>query len=327
MYFLFPFHLIPKDANIVLYGAGNACKNFIKQVAITKHCNIVGIVDKSAASKKIRNINVSPICWLEEAAYDYVVITIVNEDIQSDVKNKLLEMGIEPEKIVSFVSPMMDWDNPERDYFSQDEEYELNKNVGGYLEEIDPAFLLTSDRIDVIVRYLFFKDLMNGIDSDVHQSLFSRFTMARTGGHELPSYFSGNGKSSVQEFIDKGRELCASIKANGFNEKNFIPLGNERKPYDGLHRMAAALAAGEKIYVHEYGDRDALNCDMTWFAENGFSFDDRVRIVRGFVDVFPGKCGMFVFFAPFQNLWEFMEGQIAQRFKKVATLDFHYEDN
>lgn len=329
MYYLFPFHLVPKDSNIVLYGAGNAGKNFIKQIAITNYCNVVGIVDRNAANIKyaIRGIQVMHIEWLLSASYDYVVITIVDKDKQKEIRETLQKTGISKEKIISFVSEAMDWDRPTFGYLSQGEEYELNKKVGNYLEKINPQLLLSSDRIDVIVRYLLFKDWMNEISCKVHESLFSRFVMARTGGREGTSYFSGNGKNSVQEFLQKGKQLCEDIKNNGFDEKHFIPLGYERKPFDGLHRLAAALAAGEDIYVHEYADRAALSCDMDWFKENGFSLEDRVRITRGFTDVYPGKCAMFVLFAPFSNLWEFIEGQLSQKFKKVAVLDFKYEDN
>lgn len=127
--------------------------------------------------------------------------------------------------------------------------------------------------------------------------------------------------------MDKGHKLCQSIKENGFYEESFIPLGKKSKPYDGLHRLAAAIAAGENIYVHDYSDRYALDCNMEWFKNEGFSFDDRLRIVRGFTDVYPGKCGMFVLYAPFDNLWEYMQKQIGNQFKIIDVLDFHYEDN
>ena len=329
MYYLFPFHLVEKNSNIVLYGAGNAGKNFAKQVAITGHCNIVAVVDKNYEKAQVRDIPVYSPEWLCVGGdFDKLVITIVNEKTHNQIKDYVVtELKVPEEKIVSFISPVMDWDNPNRAFFDQKDEYELTKKLGNYLEEIDPKLLLTSERIDVIVRYLFFNDLMNDIENKEHLSLFSRFTMARTYGHEAPGYFSGAGKNSVQEFVDKGKALCRSIKEEGFKGERFIPLGNNRRPYDGLHRLAAAIAAGEKVYVHDYSNRDAFTCDMKWFREQGFSFEDRLKIVRGFADVYPGKCGMFVLYAPYSNLWEYMEGQISQHFKVVETFDFHYEDN
>lgn len=327
MYYIFPFHLIPNGADIILYGAGNAGKNYAKQIEITHYCNILAVVDKNFKKASVRNYKVISVDRLKEMQYDYIFITPISEKVQNEIRNELEEIGIEKNKIISFVSPPMDWDRPNRGYLSQNEEYELNKNVGNYIEKIDPSLLLSSDRIDVIVRYLLFKDFMNEIDNKEHLSLFYRFTMARTGGNEFVSYFSGSAKSSAEEFIQKGKELCKSIKEDGFAPRYFIPLGNNRKPYDGLHRMAAALAAGEKIYVKDYSDRDALDCNLKWFEEQGFSVEDRIRIVRGFTDIYPGKCGIFVLWSPFSDLWNFMECQIANHFKVVGVLDFNYDDN
>ena len=327
MYYLFPFHLIKKASNIVIYGAGNAGKNFVKQIEITNYCNVVGIVDMNYKTAQIKNYETHDITWLTCADYDCVFISVVNEKIQAEIKESLISMGIPEEKIVSYVSPAFDWDNPTRGYINQKEEYDLNRKLSGYLEQIDPSLLLCSDRIDVVARYLLFRDFMNDIENEKHLSLFSRFVFARTGGIEADSYFSGKGKNSVQEYISKGRELCKNIKENGFDAQYYIPLGNDRKPYDGLHRMAAAIAAGEKIYVHDYADRDALDCDMKWFKEQGFSLEDRLEILRGFCDVYHGKCGMLVLYAPCKELWEYIEGQVKQRFKIVDVFDLDYSSN
>lgn len=327
MYYLFPYHLVEKGSKIILYGAGNAGKNFVKQIAITEWCEVIGIIDRNANDRLIRDIEIHTIDWIDNVKFDYIVITQVNDKIQQEVKLELINRGIEEGKIVSFISPVMDWDNPNRGYFNQQEEYRFCKNLAGYLKEIDPQMLVSSKRIDVMVRYLLFKDFMTEINNEEHLSLFSRFTFCRTGGVENPFYFSGKGKNSVNDFIEQGKELCRDIKVNGFNRENFLPLGIEGLPYDGLHRMAAALAAGEKLWVHQYEDRGITECSMKWFEENGFDFEDQLRIVRAFTDIYPGKCGMFVLYAPFEKLWDYIEKQIEQRFCVVSKLDFNYESN
>lgn len=327
MYYLFPFHLVKPNSNIVLYGGGNAGKNFAKQIAITSYCNIIGVVDKNYEHIQIRDLEVHPVEWMKSVQYDYIVITQVNEKVQQEIKKYLLSENVSEESIISFVSPCMDWDHPNRGFFNQHDEYELNRKVGDYLKEIDPQLLITSKRIDVMVRYLLFRDFMTDIENKDHLSLFSRFTFCRTGGKENPSYFSGSGKNSVDEFIEKGKQLCADIKENGFNPEFFLPLGNSKRPYDGLHRMAAALAAGEKVFVHEYNDRDIVECSIEWFEQNGFTFEDRLRIIRAFTDLYPGKCGIFVLYAPFENLWSYIESQIEGRFCIVGKLDFDYQNN
>lgn len=117
------------------------------------------------------------------------------------------------------------------------------------------------------------------------------------------------------------------MEQEGFRPDRFIPLGHDGKPYDGLHRIAAALAAQTDIWVRNYDDRQMHEVTLSYLQQQGFLFVDLLRVLRGFVDIYPGKCGIFVFFGPSMNLWHYMEGQIKSRFTVVGSLDFDFQAN
>ena len=48
LYALFPFEQVEKDARVIIYGAGRAGLNFVRQVESGNYCKVVAIVDKNA---------------------------------------------------------------------------------------------------------------------------------------------------------------------------------------------------------------------------------------------------------------------------------------
>lgn len=104
-------------------------------------------------------------------------------------------------------------------------------------------------------------------------------------------------------------------------------MGYESKPYDGLHRIAAALALGEKVWVHEYNDRPISEVTLEWFQNNGFTQEDQIRILRAYTDTYEGKCGIFLLYAPVENLWDYMEKQIGNFFTVVGKIDYDFSAN
>ncbi len=325
MYFLFPFHLIEKGSKIILYGGGLAGKNYLAQIWETGWCDVVAVCDRNWKEINIRDTKLISPEELAEYDFDIILITQLKREIREEVKRDILTLGIPEEKIVfSYDASHLEWEKPDVGFLCQEDEFSAKKAVADYFEEIDPKLLITSHRIDTSVRYLLFRDFVYDIENKEHLSLFSRFVFCRTGGREAESYYSDAGKQTVQEYINRGRELCKNMEMGGYEPSKFIPLGHNRRPYDGLHRIAAALATGEKIWVKDYDNRDALDCDMGWFLEHGFSVDDRIRILRGFTEIYGGKLGIFVLYAPCKELWSYIEGQIALKYTVVGgvTIDF-----
>lgn len=326
MYALFPFHLIDKGERVILYGGGLAGKNLLSQIWETDYCDVVAVCDRHCRELNIRDVPLISIEEINDFEYDRIVITPIDRKIRREIRAELVENGIDEAKIISDGSEINDWNNPRVGFLNQRDEYEAKKNLQDYLLEMDPAMLVSSRRIDIIVRFLLFRDFMSGVENKAHLSLYSRYVFSRTGGYEPSRYYSDEGKDSVAEFIERGKALCESIKKEGFRPYKFIPVEQGNRPCDGLHRIAAALAAGEKIWIHQYENAAALDCDMEWFESNGFSVDDRIRILRGFCDVYAGQTAMLVLYAPVKELWDYIERQADSIFHVAGGLTLDFSD-
>lgn len=327
MYFLFPFHLVKPSDKIIIYGAGKAGRNYFNQIRSMGYCEVLCLADKKSEDIHIPEVDVISPGKISEYTYDYIVISQIDGEVRQSIEDELVaSMGVERSKIISYHARMLDWDNTKIFYESQQEEYQATAALNDYLKEMDAGLLVSYKRIDICVRYLLFRDFVNKVQNKKHLSLFSRYTLARGGGKEAASYYSGKGKENTWEFVEQGRELVEKMKG-GFQKEHFIPLGFDKKPYDGLHRIAAAMAVGEKIWVHEYDDRPIAEVTLSWFQENGFQVDDQIRILRAYADTYSGKCGIFLLYAPAEDLWTYMEKQIARSFTVVGKIDYNFQTN
>lgn len=328
MYYLFPFSAVKPNAKILIYGAGKAGKNYLNQVRSTGYCTVLCMVDKNYEMISIDNIDVVSLEEIEKYEYDYIVLSQIDDGTRGMIEEELVSYyGIARERIINCHARMLEWDRPQKYYENQQEEYLATRHLNDYLKEIDTRLLVTAKRIDIVVRYLLFRDFVNHVENKKHISLFSRFVLARGGGRELPAYHSGKGKESVAEFIETGKRLCECMQEEGFAKEHFIPLGYDFKAYDGLHRIAAALAVNEKVWVHEYNDRAISEVTFDWFQENGFTIEDQIRILRAYTDTYAGKCGIFLLYAPVENLWDYIEKQIGNYFTVVGKIDFDFRSN
>lgn len=327
MYSVFPFNLIPQNSNIIFYGGGIAGKNYLSQVWATNWCQVIAVCDREQSTLNIRNTELILPSAIEQYDYDYIFVTPLDKNVREEIYNNLLNLGVSKDKVLwNYDVIEKEWNNPDVGFLKQEDEYTAKKDIPGYLEEIDPHLLVTSKRIDMAVRYLLFRDFTYGMDNKENLSLFSRFIFCRTGGKEEGNYFSDAGKETVLEYIEKGRELCRNMMQSGFRKEKFIPLGIDNHPFDGLHRIAAALVTGENIWTHNYNNRSILECDYTWFEEHGFSVEDKLRILRGFSDIYPGHMGIFILYGPCKEQWNFIEKQMKLKYTVVGAVTLNFNN-
>lgn len=119
----FPFHLLEQGTKVVLYGAGNIGKQFYKQAIHDGYVKVTGLVDKNAKALRTRDLPVQEVSALQKMDYDYILITMNNPRIASTVRNDLLKMGVEEQKIK--------WDGPSyyRDHFYKNYYWKLLKKL------------------------------------------------------------------------------------------------------------------------------------------------------------------------------------------------------
>lgn len=104
---LFPFQMVKKGSNIILYGGGNVGQNYFYQLQKSGYCNIVHWVDRDVEQFP-PDLGIEDIHILKEVKdYDYLVIAIRRADLLNSVFELLDEYGVKKEKIVWW-DPLMD---------------------------------------------------------------------------------------------------------------------------------------------------------------------------------------------------------------------------
>ena len=101
--FLFPYEQLKKDSDIIIYGAGTAATDYIRQLKKTNYCNVLYAVDRNHNSIKTFPVKVYPpeiLVKCNDADYDAVVISIQDRQHALNAKKMLLDYGITEEKIV-----------------------------------------------------------------------------------------------------------------------------------------------------------------------------------------------------------------------------------
>lgn len=93
----FPREKIPLGSKVIIYGAGDVGKSFVKQLAETNYCKVMLWTDKNYG--KMESFVHSP----EEIGgcdYDFIVIAIFDDKISNSVAIFLEALGVERDKIV-----------------------------------------------------------------------------------------------------------------------------------------------------------------------------------------------------------------------------------
>lgn len=98
----FPNDIIETGASIVIYGFGVAGKRYYNYVKNEGDYTIKYVVDRNYENMGEGEPPIySPDVLLQDTSYNYVLIAIDSYKISSDVKDMLLSLGIEKEKIVT----------------------------------------------------------------------------------------------------------------------------------------------------------------------------------------------------------------------------------
>ena len=95
-YAMFPFHLIEKGSRIVIYGAGEVAKDYLRQIECDNYCKVVAVLDTNRAGERI-NLNKNEITTIKAIDYlkqyddyDKIVISVRDEETANSIKNSIL---------------------------------------------------------------------------------------------------------------------------------------------------------------------------------------------------------------------------------------------
>ena len=120
-----------------------------------------------------------------------------------------------------------------------------------------------TQRLDLIVKYLFIKNRLENLKNERIDQLYARHILLRTGAVE-------GKKKSVLDFENSFLNLVNSIKKNGYKSRFPIVLSQSNGlPLTGAHRYAACLYLGEKP-EYKYSRHPGKVWDINWFTEKRF---------------------------------------------------------
>ncbi len=98
--YCFPFSQVPRDSNIVLYGAGGVGLVYARQIEKTKYCHVVLWADRNHLSLQKQGFAVKAPEEIAEESYDFVVVANARPEIREEIGRDLVRLGVPKEQIV-----------------------------------------------------------------------------------------------------------------------------------------------------------------------------------------------------------------------------------
>jgi hypothetical protein len=144
--------------------------------------------------------------------------------------------------------------------------------------EIDPIELLTTNRFDVIIKYLYAKSYLNNYKSNYYLDMYREHLRLWNNFIE----YDNKNKRGFEFFKNTFENLIDDININGFNQnESVIPVMN-KNILNGSHRLASALISNKNVFTTPgLNGRDGqLDCGWRFFKGLGFSesYSDRVAL-------------------------------------------------
>ena len=138
------------------------------------------------------------------------------------------------------------------------------------IKKINPIRLFNYQRLDLIVKWLFAKDLLNkqynDYQSNSHKDLYIRTILMRTMGIEPINIHSDVVKNNANDYVSQFENLINSIKKVGYLKESPVPISSDNLLLGGSHRIAASMALNEDIYI-EYFNKPGITWNFEWFEE------------------------------------------------------------
>lgn len=97
--FVFPYHKVKQGSIVIIYGDGDVGGAYHQQLSQNKYCVVAAIADKKYKEQS-KDLRIAPEKILS-IRHDYVVIAVLDKNIQRKIKDDLLHIGVDEKKIVS----------------------------------------------------------------------------------------------------------------------------------------------------------------------------------------------------------------------------------
>lgn len=87
---------------IVIYGAGSRGRKLMRMIKKENTTEIIGIIDKNLFGKTVDGVEISSIYDITKMEYDFVMITVGDLGQVNNIKEQLLKLGVQKNKIRFF---------------------------------------------------------------------------------------------------------------------------------------------------------------------------------------------------------------------------------
>jgi len=136
-----------------------------------------------------------------------------------------------------------------------------------------PKKLLGHERLDIAVKWMFFRYLYVGIDPD-SERLYRWHIEERTGGNEPRN----DKKNTIEDYVSGCKLLLHSMIDIGFNPNHPIEYGKNGRLRDGAHRLACALLLDRDVRYQIVPENATATWGEAWFINHGISDEDLRKI-------------------------------------------------
>src|SRR3990167_5255513 len=139
--------------------------------------------------------------------------------------------------------------------------------------------LLTPRRLDLAVKWRFFRCLLGGGDPNAER-VYCWHIEERSGTRMKLGLSTDRWKRCAGDYVEAAKELHTSMVRSGFLSAYAIPVDPNGELLGGAHRLACAMALGIESIPVERNTRMvwAPAWNEAWLVEHGVSEADLTRI-------------------------------------------------
>jgi len=146
---------------------------------------------------------------------------------------------------------------------------------------ISPARrLITPRRLDLIVKWRFFRHLLGGDDPNASTVYRWHIAKRRASGFVDAAHSQEDESTTLDHYEMKAKKLLESMTENGFDERHPIPIDPNNELLGGAHRLACAIAMDLPVYVEKSEERVwAPAWGIRWFLDAGMDESGTARLL------------------------------------------------
>tara|TARA_Y100001970_G_scaffold96439_1_gene121477 strand:+ start:826 stop:2151 length:1326 start_codon:yes stop_codon:yes gene_type:complete len=194
-------------------------------------------------------------------------------------------------------------------------------------KEVLAEDLFTFERLDLVVKYKFAEMIHHRIHDPFIERLYTKHIFERVG-NKIAVGLLPDGKKSIEEYVQKFKDLYLSIRINGYYPYSFIEIAESNGsfyPTEGAHRTSICRLLNLKIPTkvtnkrHLYWGIDSFkkplisDKELNFILYNYFFLKDTARV--------------FVIFPPAVGHADQIKKKINSQYKIKHELNLHLDED